>query len=74
MALGTKVGNGREWNHFFIFRAMGAMTAQAIHRQILISRVLVILTNGMGGMGHPLMTGAANLYGGRFLEQKFIVR
>lgn len=74
VALNAKVRNGRERNKFFIFRAMGAMTTQTIHCHILISRIRIFLTNGMGGMGHPLMALTAKLEYGLFLKEKLIVR
>lgn len=56
-----------------VFCPMGPVTAQAVHRQVLVSFVYYLITDRMGGMLRIVVTLRAELNGRRLREQEHIV-
>ena len=57
----------------FVFRAMGPVATQALHRYVVVSRIPELVANGMGRVFLPVMAGPAEVDCGCLFEKVEIV-
>jgi len=74
MALGTHITDHRSINKIFILGAVGPVTSQTLHGQVLVPRVYDLLAYRVSRVLLPVMASPAELYDRRLVHQETVVR
>jgi len=74
VALGAHVSDYRRINKIFILGAVGPVTGQALHGQVLVPRVYDLFAYRVRRVLLPVMTRPAEIYDRRLFQQETVVR
>jgi hypothetical protein len=74
MALGTHISNHRSIDKIFILSAMGPVTGQTLHGQVLVPLVYDLLAYRVRRVLLPVMASPAKIYNRRIVQQETVVR